>query len=282
MGSISEAPDVTVGVLALQGAFSEHLQLLRQAEQVLAATTPAPPRKWAFLEVRTEAELASCDALVIPGGESTAISLVAERSNMLDPLRDFVKQARKPTWGTCAGLILLAESANRTKKGGQELIGGLDVRVNRNHFGRQTESFQANLDLDFLKKSDGGSEAPFRAIFIRAPVVERLLPHMPGVQEGEAKTGETVIAPSRSTDQSLISTIGGAEVEVMAILPGRTATLSHEAKEKLDAEAGDIVAVRQANVFGTSFHPELTGDPRIHTWWLEQVIDAVEKRRALA
>ncbi|RDW65260.1 pyridoxine [Coleophoma crateriformis] len=282
MGSISEAPDVTVGVLALQGAFSEHLQLLRQAEQVLAVTTPVPRRKWVFLEVRTEAELALCDALVIPGGESTAISLVAERSNMLDPLRDFVKQARKPTWGTCAGLILLAESANRTKKGGQELIGGLDVRVNRNHFGRQTESFQANLDLDFLKKSDGGSNAPFRAIFIRAPVVERLLPHMPGVQEGEAETEETVIAPSRSTDQSFISTIQGAEVEVMAILPGRTATLSKEAKEKLDSEAGDIVAVRQANVFGTSFHPELTGDPRIHTWWLEQVVDAVEKRRALA
>lgn len=92
MGSNSEALDVTVGVLALQGAFSEHLQLLRQAEQVLTTTrTASLAPKWSFLEVRTEAELASCDALIIPGGESTAISLVAERSNILEPLRDFVK-----------------------------------------------------------------------------------------------------------------------------------------------------------------------------------------------
>lgn len=68
------------------------------------------------------------------------------------------------------------------------------------------------------------------------------------------------------------------DVEVMAKLPGRTAALSEETKEKLDDEAGDIIAVRQANVFGTSFHPELTGDARIHVWWLEQVIAATEAR----
>ena len=82
--------DVTVGVLALQGAFSEHIQLLRQAAEVLASKDTAK-RAWSFIEVRTEAELTSCDALIIPGGESTAISLVAQRSNMLEPLRDFVK-----------------------------------------------------------------------------------------------------------------------------------------------------------------------------------------------
>jgi pyridoxal 5'-phosphate synthase pdxT subunit len=191
---------------------------------------------------------------------------------------------RKPTWGTCAGLILLAESANRTKQGGQELIGGLDVRVNRNHFGRQIESFQANLDLPFLQRADGKdfdtSREPFRAIFIRAPIVEKLLPHVTGVQEGEAKVDDTVIAPSRAIDEKVAKGINLAEVEIMAKLPGRAAALKDdEIKEKLDAEAGDIIAVRQANVFGTSFHPELTGDPRIHVWWLEQVIDTLDRRR---
>jgi 5'-phosphate synthase pdxT subunit len=180
--------------------------------------------------------------------------------------------ARKPTWGTCAGLILLAESANRTKKGGQELIGGLDVRVNRNHFGRQIESFQANLDLPFLQQADGQEfdtgRVPFKAVFIRAPIVERLLSPLQGVQETEAQKDETVIAPSRN--------VKGEEVEILATLPGRSAAVQDDAtKEKLDKEAGDIVAVRQGNVFGTSFHPELTGDPRIHVWWLEQVLKAL-------
>jgi len=192
---------------------------------------------------------------------------------------------RRPTWGTCAGLILLAESANRTKKGGQELIGGLDVRVNRNHFGRQIESFQANLSLPFLQSSssfsapssaiDLTSQDPFRAIFIRAPIVEKLLPHVEGEQKEEGAAEDTVVAPARTVE---VKGFNLGDVEVMAKLPGRTAALSEETKEKLDDEAGDIIAVRQANVFGTSFHPELTGDARIHVWWLEQVIAATEAR----
>lgn len=188
---------------------------------------------------------------------------------------------RKPTWGTCAGLILLAESANRTKKGGQELIGGLDVRVNRNHFGRQIESFEANLDLPFLRDADGkefdASRLPFRAIFIRAPIVEKLLPNVAGIQEGEAEVEDTVIAPSRAMDETVAKKVKLAGVEIMATLPGRTAAVKN-AETNLDPEAGDIIAVRQANVFGTSFHPELTGDPRIHVWWLEQVVKAVDER----
>lgn len=82
--------DITVGVLALQGAFSEHIQLLRQAAQILVSKDIIK-QSWSFIEVRTEPELSSCDALIIPGGESTAISLVAQRSNMLEPLRNFVK-----------------------------------------------------------------------------------------------------------------------------------------------------------------------------------------------
>lgn len=193
---------------------------------------------------------------------------------------------RKPTWGTCAGLILLAESANRTKKGGQELIGGLDVRVNRNHFGRQTESFQANLDLPFLRQADGDGchthVEPFRAIFIRAPIVEKLLPVVGGRQEGEVKVDGTIVAPSKSVDTDVVKDFKLGNVEVMGILPGRAAALDDATKERLDTEAGDIIAVRQANVFGTSFHPELTGDPRIHVWWLEQVIKAVDQRRHCA
>ena len=96
MGSNEENVDVTVtvtvGVLALQGAFNEHVQLLRQAAQILASKDIVKRQPQCFfLEVRTQAELASCDALIIPGGESTTMSLVAQRSNMLEPLRDFVK-----------------------------------------------------------------------------------------------------------------------------------------------------------------------------------------------
>lgn len=204
---------LTVGVLALQGGFAEHTRLVRAATaQLPAAVAPA--------EVRTPADLARCDALIIPGGESTAMALVAARSGLLDPLRHFVTVLRKPTWGTCAGLILLAESANAAK-GGQDLVGGLAVRVYRNYFGRQTESFEAPLALPFL----GRGAAPFPGVFIRAPVVE------------------AVLDPDA--------------VEVLATLPG--------------AET-DVVAVRQANVLGTSFHPELTADVRIHVWWLREMV----------
>ncbi|KAL2872624.1 pyridoxal 5'-phosphate synthase glutaminase subunit PdxT [Aspergillus lucknowensis] len=269
---------ITVGVLALQGAFYEHVVLLKRAAATLASQQLSSSY-WEFLEVRTPQELERCDALVLPGGESTAISLVAARSNLLDPLRDFVKVHRKPTWGTCAGLILLAESANRTKKGGQDLIGGLDVRVNRNHFGRQTESFQAPLDLPFLNPS-GESPAPFPAIFIRAPVVEKILPHQEGVQVDELKRDETIVAPSRQAEGEAARKAMSRDVEVLATLPGRAARLATDGKPVYaDKEVGDIVAVRQGNVFGTSFHPELTGDERIHSWWLREVEESVKRMR---
>lgn len=285
---------ITVGVLALQGAFYEHIQLLKKAVSEQSSTT-----QWEFIEVRTPQELDRCDALILPGGESTTISLVAARSNLLEPLRDFVKYVRaitarlflvtatdnlfcrvhrKPTWGTCAGLILLAESANRTKKGGQELIGGLDVRVNRNHFGRQTESFEAPLDLPFL----GPTEQSFPAVFIRAPVVEKILPHQQGIQVDETQRDETVVAPSRQPQDQAAKAAMADEVEVLARLSGRAAELAavgtHIDAEK---ETGDIVAVKQGNVFGTSFHPELTGDARIHSWWLRQVEESVRKRNGI-
>ncbi|THC93428.1 hypothetical protein EYZ11_007087 [Aspergillus tanneri] len=270
--------NITVGVLALQGAFYEHVQLLKKAAASL--TSGQSSSKWEFIEVRAPQELERCDGLILPGGESTTISLVAARSNLLEPLREFVKVHRKPTWGTCAGLILLAESANRTKQGGQELIGGLDVRVNRNHFGRQTESFQAQLDMPFLDPSS--PQPPYPAVFIRAPVVEKILPHHEGIQVEEISREETVVAPSKHAKDAAALDAVSSHVEVLATVPRRAAKLASVGKHiDPEPEAGDIVAVKQGNVFGTSFHPELTGDARIHSWWLRQVEESVKRRHEI-
>ncbi|OCL08468.1 pyridoxine [Glonium stellatum] len=273
---------VTVGVLALQGAFSEHIQLLNQAAFCLKENG-VNESEWRFIEVRTAEGLGKCDALIIPGGESTTMSLVATRSGLLEPLREYVKVIRKPTWGTCAGLILLAESANRTKKGGQELIGGLDVRVNRNHFGRQVESFQANIDLPFLRNSravrNNEADRPFRSVFIRAPVVEKILPHTEGIQTQEALREATIVAPSKITADDIAKKQFKTEVEILARLPNpATPPVDEDEAGLFLGDGGDIIAVRQGNVFGTSFHPELTGDPRIHVWWLEQVLNALDRK----
>ncbi|POS83771.1 hypothetical protein EPUL_004363, partial [Erysiphe pulchra] len=267
MTSITIDPKITIGVLALQGAFREHLMVLRQAVGKLVTK-----RDWSFIEVRTVSELESCDALIIPGGESTAISLIAQRTNLLEPLRNFVnyRVSKKPTWGTCAGLILLAEATNGSKEGGQELIGGLDILVNRNHFGRQVESFEAELDVSFLGErivkdsssplKPAAAAAPFRAMFIRAPIVEHIL--HPNSDAPSAKH----LPDNTTTATQSCATITRGPVEVLARLPSS------------DTKMGAIVAVKQANIFGTSFHPELTGDIRIHVWWLEQVLLMIDQR----
>jgi 5'-phosphate synthase pdxT subunit len=274
MPSQESRATLTIGVLALQGAFVEHIALLQRAATSLLAHQQKQEQEQeqqehspltslpslSFIEVRTPTELSLCSALILPGGESTAISLIASRCGLLEPLRDFVKVQRKPVWGTCAGLILLAESANKSKATGQELIGGLDVRVQRNYFGRQVESFEADLRLSFLE-----GQEPFHSVFIRAPVVERVLSagELVAVVEG----GETVAAPARKTTK--------AEVEIVCRLPGRAKTIRDQTTTAEDlGEDGDIVAVRQGNVFGTAFHPELTGDERIHAWWLGEVVKA--------
>ena len=263
---------LTIGVLALQGAFVEHIRLLQteaaglqlelsQNKQQQSGDTTTPALN--IIPVRTTKELDQCAALVIPGGESTSIALIAARTNLLTPLRDFVKVARKPVWGTCAGLILLAEVADRTKSTGQELIGGLDVRVRRNYFGRQVESFEADLDLPFL----GPGDPRFHSVFIRAPVVEEILATNAHVDES---ADGTVTAPRKQE--------ATADVEILARLPGRARALKDRVTtaEEL-GEDGDIVAVKQGNVFGTAFHPELTGDGRIHRWWLGEVLRAANE-----
>ncbi|KAF3933823.1 hypothetical protein ABW19_dt0200066 [Dactylella cylindrospora] len=266
--------NITVGVLALQGAFSEHLQLLKRASQALPPTI-----SFRFIEVRTAAALATCDALIIPGGESTTMSLVAERSGLLEPLREFTKVYRKPVWGTCAGMILLAEEANRTKKGGQELIGGLDVKVRRNHFGSQTESFSTPLDLPFL-----GDSTPFYGYFIRAPIVEQVLPPTTVASSIENNTETTVTAPSKNPINEIARSFTSPdEVRVLGRLPVNKLTVTQEDEEEGGGKPveGRIVAVEQGNCFGTSFHPELGSDIRIHKWWLEKVVEKVEIKRRL-
>ncbi|CEG78107.1 hypothetical protein RMATCC62417_12760 [Rhizopus microsporus] len=137
------------------------------------------------IAVRTEEQLKQVDALIIPGGESTSMALIAERCNMLEPLRAFVQQ--KPTWGTCAGMIMLAKEAHGAKKGGQQLLNALDVSVNRNQFGSQKESFKTLLHLpDIL------GQEPFDAVFIRAPVISEIKsPNVKVVGRLEQKVGQT-------------------------------------------------------------------------------------------
>ena len=141
-----------IGVLALQGDFAEHGFML---QQIGAETT----------EVRLPEQLEGLDGLIIPGGESTTIGKLAVAYDLMDPLRRFGSE--KAIWGTCAGAIFLSKDIQRP----QPLLGLMDIVVTRNAFGRQVESFETDLDVPALKKVDP-SEAPYHAVFIRAPLIE--------------------------------------------------------------------------------------------------------------
>lgn len=135
-----------IGVLALQGAFIEHEKMLRS----LGVET---------VEVRLPSDLEELDGLIIPGGESTTIGKLAVEYGLIEPLRDFARN--KPTWGTCAGMIFLAKNIGIDR---QPILGLMDIQVNRNAFGRQLDSFETDLPISVL-------DAPFHAVFIRAPLV---------------------------------------------------------------------------------------------------------------
>lgn len=152
--------------------------------------------------------------------------------------------------------------------------------MNRNHFGRQQESFQASLNLPFLgETADKSADQPYRCVFIRAPVVEKILLQAQGVQTEEQENDETVVAPSKAPVDELAKEEVNKEVEVMATLSIKTPALQ-ENQEHGHPGKEDIIAVRQGNVFGCSFHPELTEDPRIHVWWLGEVLKAADRRQA--
>ncbi len=163
-----------VGVLALQGAFHEHAVMLRK----LGA---------AAVEVRKPEQLVGLDGLILPGGESTTMALIAERWGMVAPLRAWVQSGR-PVWGTCAGMILLADRATGQKEGGQTLLGGLHVTVNRNYFGRQTESFETELAAPVL------GEAPIHAVFIRAPAIVEVGPDVQVLARAAGHGEEVTVA----------------------------------------------------------------------------------------
>ncbi len=185
-----------IGVLALQGAVTEHIQMIS------ALGAEAVP-------VRLPSELDGLDALIIPGGESTTISKLLVDYGLMEPIRKLAKKGF-PIFGTCAGLILLAKKVPDFKF---EPIGIMDIEVNRNAFGRQVDSFEADLKIPAFH--DGN----FHAVFIRAPVVEKV--------EGR--------------------------VEILCQLKGKP------------------VAVRQGNLLGCAFHPELTDDLRLHKYFLDMV-----------
>lgn len=192
----------TVGVLALQGDVREHVAAL---EACGASAVPVGSRE----------ALAKVDALVLPGGESTTISMLAVRDGLMEPLRES-RAAGMPMYGSCAGMIMLADEILDARPD-QESIGGISMVVRRNAFGRQVDSFETDVDV-------AGLGSPFPAVFIRAPWVEAV----------------------------------AAEVDVLARVttPDGTDT---------------IVAVRQGPLVATSFHPELTGDPRFHEMFMEIV-----------
>jgi 5'-phosphate synthase pdxT subunit len=148
-----------IGVLALQGDFAEHIATLKRlgVEGV---------------EVRLPRDLEGLSGLIIPGGESTTIGKLATWYGLMQPLRDFGRE--RPMWGTCAGAILLARDVGRD----QPLLGLMDITVVRNAFGRQVDSFETDLDVPALANS-AGAATPYHAIFIRAPIIERI---GPGVQ----------------------------------------------------------------------------------------------------
>jgi pyridoxal 5'-phosphate synthase pdxT subunit len=196
---------VIVGVLALQGDVREHLRALQ------ACGVPARP-------VRRPSELDDVDALVLPGGESTTMSKLAVEFGLLEPLRKRLGDGM-PAYGSCAGMILLADRILDGRPD-QHSLGGIDMTVRRNAFGRQVDSFEADVRFE---------GAALHAVFIRAPWVESI----------------------------------GPDVEVL----GRVSS---------GPAAGRMVAVRQRNVLATAFHPELTGDLRVHRTFVEMALAAAD------
>jgi pyridoxal 5'-phosphate synthase pdxT subunit len=163
-----------IGVLALQGAFIEHEKMLQRLGVEAA-------------EVRLPQDLEDCAGMIIPGGESTTIGKLAVQYNLIEPLRELARSG-KPLWGTCAGMIFMAKAVEREGRD-QPLLGLMDVTVQRNAFGRQVDSFEADLNI---KGVDG--DKPFHAIFIRAPLIESVGAGVDVLARVEKDNEEVIVA----------------------------------------------------------------------------------------
>lgn len=225
----SRGPALRVGVLAVQGDVREHIRVI---ESLGGSASP----------IRRASELVDVEGLIIPGGESTTMDKLTRAFDLAEPLRERIRDGF-PVYGSCAGMIMLADTiadpALDLKGNPQQTLGGLDMVVRRNAFGRQRESFETDLPFAELP----GSGAPVHAVFIRAPWVEKV----------------------------------GASVEVLAQVDAPQTPPAEHGAEQVDARpVARIVAVRSGNLLATSFHPEVTGEHRIH----ELFLSMIAKRRA--
>jgi len=234
--------DLTVGVFALQGDVREHLAALAECDVI------ARP-------VRRPAELDDVHALVIPGGESTTMSKLAVEFELFEPIAARIATGM-PVYGSCAGMIMLADHVLDGRPD-QRTFGGIEMTVRRNAFGRQVDSFEAPIVLDGL-----GAD-PFHAVFIRAPWVESVADEVQVLGRVPAG-GRAVPVAGHASSVPPEGHVRGGGVTGAGDVP--------------DAAAGRIVAVRQGNLLATSFHPEITGDLRVHRHFVELVRGAMEDR----
>ena len=277
MSSGEDTVCVTVGVLALQGAFHEHMARFASLNASAKGFCVRP------IAVRRVDQLEQCHALVIPGGESTAIALGLRNAGLTEPVREWIRRGR-PVWGTCAGMIMLAAIATGGKRGGQELLGGMDIQVGRNGFGSQVYSFECDIQCPAL------GAKPFPGVFIRAPVVERLLSLPTSTSSSSSDNAQDTtaavqpdVAPSSLTsapvksDQVPVSRSPADmhsskhSVEPIAWLPA-TEPIVGESPAQNERAPSRIVALRQGRLLVTSFHPELTADTRLHCYFVREMV----------
>ncbi|KAE8212172.1 hypothetical protein CF327_g4145 [Tilletia walkeri] len=245
---------LTIGILALQGAFHEHAAHITSLASPTLDIAPAL--------VRTPTDLAACNALIIPGGESTAIALGAQRAGLMDPLRQWVAQGH-PTWGTCAGMIMLSNQAIGAKRGGQSLIGGVDIRVGRNGYGSQVDSFEVGLEVPAL------GEAPFPGVFIRAPVIDSLL-LLPDPSQSASSSATGTATGSNAG----LPGVNGAAVPIPPSLSGDLAAIppppttssltnGHASSHRTSTDQPAIVCAEPPSALSTSDDSSITQRPPI-------------------
>ncbi|WVN90954.1 pyridoxal 5'-phosphate synthase, glutaminase subunit Pdx2 [Cryptococcus depauperatus CBS 7841] len=237
----SESPhNIVIGVLALQGAFIEHINYLHRLQPAGYIIEAIP--------VRSVDELMKCQALILPGGESTVISHLASLTpGLLPALITFAQNPAKAMWGTCAGMILMADEdgiGGGKKKPVTGWNGVRGLKVWRNLYGGQLESFETALDIPYISNPS----KPFNAVFIRAPAVYRL-------DSPPASIPQTEVLASLSSDH------------LPPLPPSNHPTLGDPNPDHLAA-----VMIKQGKKMATSFHPELSGDIRLHEYWVEKCV----------